>query len=371
MVGTTLRFSVPHASKEEVDNGTMRGLKMEHDIDWDAMTFSLTKTDWMYMSTCELGGAWGQGDIIPYAKFEIDPAAGVLNYGQGIFEGMKAHRSVQDRVVIFRALENAARFQSGAARLGMPPVPESIFMHAVEQTVFSNKSWIPPSGKGALYIRPLLLGTGPIMGVAPAPEYTFLVYVTPVGPYFKGGLSNIDLIISDDYHRAAPGGSGGVKAIGNYAPGMMPSKEAKKAGFAEIIYLDAVNHAYIEEVGAANFFCVKESKLYTPELTGTILPGITRDSIIRLARHRGYDVSEELVSVDFAMQADEAFCCGTAAVISPIGSITQGERKKTYLNGKVGPITRELYNALVGIQTELATDPFGWLHEVALNSSGM
>ncbi|HJN55682.1 MAG TPA: branched-chain amino acid aminotransferase, partial [Candidatus Poseidoniales archaeon] len=324
--------------------------------------------DWMYMSTCELGGAWNQGDMIPYGKFEIDPAAGVLNYGQGIFEGMKAHRSVQDRVVIFRASENAARFRSGAIRLGMPPVPESIFMQAVERTVSSNGIWIPPSGKGALYIRPLLLGTGPIMGVAPAPEYTFLVYVSPVGPYFKGGLSCIDLVISDEYHRAAPGGSGGVKAIGNYAPGMMPSKEAKNAGFAEIIYLDASHHSYIEEVGAANFFCVKNRKLHTPELTGTILPGITRDSIIQLARHRGYEVTEERVSVDFAMQADEAFCCGTAAVISPIGSITHGELKKTYLDGGVGPITRELYNALIGIQTELARDPFEWLHEVDLES---
>ena len=342
---------------------------MEHGIDWDAMTFSLTQTDWMYMSTCELGGTWSQGDMIPYGKFEIDPAAGVLNYGQGIFEGMKAHRTVQDRVIIFRVSENAARFQSGARRLGMPPVPESLFLHAVEQTVSSNGSWIPPSGKGALYIRPLLLGTGPIMGVAPAPEYTFLVYVSPVGPYFKGGLSSIDLIISDEYHRAAPGGSGGVKAIGNYAPGMMPSKEAKKAGFAEIIYLDAAHHNYIEEVGAANFFCVKDRKLYTPELTGTILPGITRDSIMQLARHRDYEVTEERVSVEFAMQADEAFCCGTAAVISPIGSITHGERKNTYLEGGVGPITRELYNALIGIQTELARDPFGWLHEVELESS--
>ena len=204
------------------------------------------------------------------------------------------------------------------------------------------------------------------MGVSPAPEYTFLVFVTPVGPYFKGGLSCIGRIISDEHHRAAPGGSGGVKAIGNYAPGMVPSKQAKKSGYAEVIYLDAIEHRYIEEVGAANFFCVRDQVLHTPELTGTILPGITRDSIIQLALHRGYEVVEERVSTEFAMEADEAFCCGTAAVISPIGSISHHDFKKTYLEGAVGPVTRELYNALTGIQTELAADLFGWLHEVHL-----
>jgi len=338
----------------------------EPEIDWDSLTFSLTTTDWMYKARCRLEEAWQPGRIIPYASFEIDPAAGVLNYGQGIFEGMKAHRTVQNRIIIFRPKQNARRFQAGADRLGMPPVPESIFIDAVEQTVAANGGWIPPTGKGALYIRPLLIGTGPIMGVAPSPEYTFLVFVTPVGPYFEGGLSCIELIISDEYHRAAPGGSGGVKAIGNYAPGMVPSRRAKKAGYAEVIYLDATEHRYIEEVGAANFFCVTDRILHTPELTGTILPGITRDSIIQLARHRGYEVVEERVSAEFAMQADEAFCCGTAAVIAPIGSISHGDEKKTYLEGAVGPVTRELYNALTGIQTEMAADAFGWLHEVDL-----
>ena len=337
------------------------------EIDWDSLTFSLTETDWMYMVKCKLGDAWTPGKIMPYGPFEIYPAAGVLNYGQGIFEGMKAHKTTKDRVVIFRAEQNARRFQSGADRLGMPPVPESIFLDAVEQVVAANKKWVPPSGKGALYVRPLLIGTGPIMGVAPAPEYTFLVYVTPVGPYFKGGLSCIDLIITDEYHRAAPGGSGGVKAIGNYAPGMMPSKNAKKNGFAEVIYLDAEDHKYIEEVGAANFFCAKDNIIYTPELTGTILPGITRDSVIQLARNQGYEVIEEKVSAEFAMDADEAFCCGTAAVISPIGSITHGDKKKTYSNGDIGPITQQLYNLLSGIHSEEVEDQFGWLHEVDLD----
>ena len=336
-------------------------------VDWDSLTFSLTKTDFMYIANCDLGGVWEPGKILPYGNLEIDPAAGVLNYGQGIFEGLKAHRSVQDRIVLFRPEENARRFQRGADRLGMPPVPESIFLDAVEQVVAANGSWIPPTGKGALYIRPVLWGTGPIMGVAPSPSYTFCVFCTPVGPYFKGGLSCINLLISDEYHRAVPGGSGEVKAIGNYAPGMMPSKNVKKKGFAEVIYLDAVEHKYIEEVGAANFFCVKDRVLYTPELTGTILPGITRASIIDLARHRGYEVHESKVRAKFAMSSDEAFCCGTAAVISPIGSISHNGIEKVYSDRITGPITRELYNALTGIQTELAADVFGWMHPADLD----
>ncbi|MBT3772251.1 MAG: branched-chain amino acid aminotransferase [Euryarchaeota archaeon] len=339
----------------------------DNNFDWDSLTFSLTKTEKMYVAECNQGDAWSPGNILPYGNLSIDPAAGVLNYGQGIFEGMKAQRTANNRVILFRPEENARRFQRGAARLGMPPVPESMFIDAVEQVVAANSSWIPPSGRGALYIRPVLWGTGPIMGVAPAPSYTFCVFATPVGPYFKGGLSAIDLLISEENHRAAPGGSGGVKAIGNYAPGMMPSKNAKKQGFAEVIYLDAVEHKYIEEVGAANYFCIKDNVLYTPELTGTILPGITRESIIMLARHRGYEVNETQVSAEFAMTADESFCCGTAAVISPIASITQGENKKVFGVGGVGVITRELYDALTNLQTEINEDPFGWLHEVNLN----
>ena len=339
----------------------------KNNFDWDSLTFSLTKTEYMFVAECQLGQTWQPGSVRPYGMLEIDPAAGVLNYGQGIFEGMKAHRTVQNNIVLFRPDDNARRFQKGAARLGMPPVPESMFIDAVEQIVAANSDWIPPSGRGALYIRPVLWGTGPIMGVAPSPSYTFCVFATPVGPYFKGGLTNIDLIISDEYHRAVPGGSGGIKAIGNYAPGMMPSKNAKKQGYAEVIYLDAVDHRYIEEVGAANFFCVKNKVIYTPELTGTILPGITRDSIIQLARHRGYEVIENKVSAKFAMDADEAFCCGTAAVISPIGSITHAEKKKVYMEDGIAPLTRELYNALTGVQTELAEDPFGWLHRVEID----
>ncbi|MEK9731514.1 MAG: branched-chain amino acid aminotransferase [Candidatus Poseidoniales archaeon] len=337
---------------------------MADDIDWDSLTFSMTPTDFMYMTTIQGDEPWKPGQIIPYGPIQMSPAAGVLNYGQGLFEGMKVFRTSKDRIVFFRPEENARRMQRGADRLKIPPVPESIFIDAVEQVVSANQKFIPPVGRGAMYVRPLLMGSGPVLGVAPAPSYTFLVYVTPVGPYFKGGVQAIDLLISDVHHRAAPGGSGGVKAIGNYAPGMKPSKEAKAQGYAEIIYLDAQTHTYIEEVGAANYFCVKDNVLYTPELTGTILPGITRDSTIQLARSMGYSVIETKVSAEFAMAADEAFCCGTAAVISPIGSITHGEVKSVYGDGTPGSVTQLLYTELTNIQKELSEDPFSWLHEL-------
>lgn len=340
---------------------------MSNDIDWDSLTFSLTPTDTMYLTETKQDEAWMPGDLRPYGNMSISPAAGVLNYGQGLFEGMKAYRTANDRVVFFRPEENARRMQRGADRLKMPPVPESVFIDAVEQVVAANLKWIPPMGKGALYVRPLLMGSGPVLGVSPAPSYTFLVYVTPVGPYFKGGVTAIDLLISEEYHRAAPGGSGGVKAIGNYAPGMMPSKKAKAAGYSEVIYLDAETHSCVEEVGAANFFCLKDGVLYTPELTGTILPGITRDSIIKLARKNGMEVIETKVTAEFALTADEAFCCGTAAVISPIGSITKGENKTVYGNGIPGEITTTLYDQLTSIQNETSPDTFGWLHEVPTN----
>ena len=339
---------------------------MGKDIDWDKLTFSLTPTDTMYVATTTAEDPWMPGDLRPYGNISISPAAGVLNYGQGLFEGMKAYRTAKDRVVFFRPDENARRMQRGADRLKMPPVPESIFIDAVEQVVQANIDYLPPMGRGAMYVRPLLMGSGPVLGVAPAPSYSFMIYVTPVGPYFKGGMKAIDLLISNEFHRAAPGGSGGVKAIGNYAPGMMPSRIAKSKGYAEVIYLDARTSTYIEEVGAANFFCVKDNVLYTPELTGTILPGITRASIIALARHLGYDVHEEKVSAEFAMSADEAFCCGTAAVISPIGSITHDEKKVTYGDGSPGIMTTTLYDMLTGIQNEKEEDIFGWLHEVPL-----
>jgi len=332
------------------------------DYDWDSLAFAFMPTDKMYITKVKIDEEWKQGDIVPFGDITISPAAGILNYGQGLFEGMKAQRTSDGEVVLFRPDRNCARLAAGAKRLGMPPVPEDIFLNAVNSVVASNARWVPPSGRGALYIRPCLMGSGGILGVAPAPEFTFMIYVCPVGPYFKGGLSPIALEVSDEYHRAAPGGSGGIKAIGNYAPGMMPSKNAKKNGFAEVLYLDAVEHRYIEEVGAANFFCVKNGVVYSPLLTGTILPGITRMSVLQLAADQGHQVREERIDISFALDADEAFCTGTAAVIAPIGEIQHGGTKKVYHSGTVGPVTKKLYDLLTGIQVRREPDTHNWVH---------
>ncbi len=336
----------------------------DSELDWDSLTFSFTQTDRMYMATCKQGEEWQSGFMQDFQNLSLSPAAGVINYGQGLFEGMKAQYAEDGNVVLFRPRDNARRSREGARRLGMPPVPEEMFLNAVKMTVRENIRWVPPIGKGALYVRPLLFGSGAILGVAPAPEFTFLVYVSPVGPYFKGGITPTSLRVSDEFHRAAPGGSGGVKAIGNYAPGMVPSKMAKKEGYSEIIYLDAVNHKYIEEVGAANFFCVKNGIISTPELTGTILPGVTRASVMELAESKGYEVREEKIDVDYALDADECFCVGTAAVISSIGTIEHGDRVVEYCGGEVGPVAMEMYDYLTAIQQRRVPDQFNWTVEV-------
>lgn len=333
-------------------------------LEWDGLTFAIRPSDAMYYAKINAGEAWPKTELVPYAEFGIMPSAGVLNYGQGIFEGMKAYHSDAGQIVLFRPEDNARRAYEGAKRLGLTPVPVDYFIDAVKQVVLANERLVPPTGKGSLYIRPLLIGSGPILGVAPAPENTFTIYVSPVGPYFKGGQSAIKLQASKTYHRAAPGGTGNVKAIGNYAPGMVPAKIAKDAKFNEVLYLDAKENRYIEEVGAANFFCIKNGVLYTPSLRGTILPGITRNSVIQIAHLLGYRVVEKKVSAKEALGMDEAFCTGTAAVISPIGSITVEDRTRVFNNGDVGPISRQLYETLVGIQEQRLVDPFGWVHVV-------
>jgi branched-chain amino acid aminotransferase len=237
-------------------------------------------------------------------------------------------------------------------------------VEVVKNVVEKNKDYVPPYGKGSLYIRPCLWGSGAILGVAPAPEYTFLVYVSPVGPYFKTGFKPIKLEITRDYHRAAGKGTGSIKFIGNYAGGILSAKKTKAKGFNECIYLDAKEEKYIEEVGTANFFCVKGNIVMTPRL-GSILPGVTRKSILQISREvLGMEDVEKSVTVDEAFSADEAFCSGTAAVVSPIGSITCDGREKIYNNFNVGKVTQALYDHLTRIQLCEEEDRFGWVVEV-------
>jgi len=336
-----------------------------NDINFDDLTFTFTETRSMYVTKCKQGDDWKTGELVPYGNISISPASTVLNYGQGLFEGMKAYKTKGGRILLFRPEKNAERAAKGCARLSMPQIPKDIFMEAVKKVVNDNSDYIPPTEKGALYIRPIIFGSAEGLGVAPSTEYTFMVYCSPVGPYFKGGLAPIKLVVSTDYHRAPLKGTGGVKAIGNYVPGMLPSGEAKKKGFAEIIYLDAAEEKYVEEVGAANFFAIIDGKIITPELTGSILPGITRDSVMRIAKEKlGMDVEERRISIDEVMTAEEVFCAGTAAIISPIGSIKYKNEEHLFSNGNVGLITRELYDILTGIQYGNNNDSFDWILEL-------
>lgn len=333
-------------------------------IDWDDLGFGIKKTDYMYIMKCGQDGVFSGGDLFPFGNIELSPSAGVLNYGQGLFEGLKAYRRADGRIVLFRPEQNALRLTMGAERMCMPAPSVEQFVEAVKQTVLANKRWIPPFGKGSLYIRPLLLGSGAVLGLAPAPEVTFLIYVSPVGNYFKEGLAPIQLQVETKYHRATPGGTGDVKTIGNYAPVLKVQRSAKVEGFSDVLYLDAINKKYLEEVSSCNIFVVKDKTVSTPALQGTILPGITRKSVIEVARSRGYEVHERLVSVDELMDADEVFCTGTAVVVSPVGSITYLDRRVTYGNGAPGKVSQELYSVLTSIQMGLADDNMGWTVEV-------
>jgi|GEM_PF-23956 len=342
----------------------------ETPFNFEGLTFKLTPTDAMFHQETKLSAewpadlstTWSRQPLVPFDKTLVSPAAGFKNYGQGVFEGAKAFTTAEGNIALFRIRDNARRMAMGAKRLGLMPVPEDIFVDAVIKVVNANRRYIPPMGKGALYIRPLLTGSGPVVGVAPAPENTFEVFVTPVGPYFKGGVSTVPLLVSEEYHRAAQGGVGYCKAIGNYAPGMIPAKAAKALGFAEILYLDA-NNEIIEEAGAANFgFVDKDGTIRFVDPTGTILDGITSRSVQQIAEDLHMPTSRERIPLRYALShAAECFCTGTAAVISPIGSITYREEKFTFNNGEVGPVTRILYDRLTGAQEQRYPDTHGWL----------
>lgn len=340
-------------------------LKPRVDINWDNLTFSVIPTRSMYYATCDLGEEWVGGELVPYNNISISPAAGVLSYGQGIFEGTKAFRSIKGRTVLFRPEKNGERFYHSAERLCIPPVPHDLFLESIEEVVRDNEDYIPPSDIGSLYIRPLLWGTGVTLGVKPATSYTYVVFVTPVGPYFKGGLHCIKLMVTKSFHRSAPKGLGGSKTLANYAASLYPLTQAKEKGFDEVIYLNSSHDEYIEEMGGANIFLVKGNILKTPRLTGSILPGVTRDSVITIGKEMFHlDVIETDVTVEDLLNADEVFCTGTAAVITPVGKISVDGAVTDINHNEIGSWARKFFDTLTGIQLEKIEDPFGWVKVV-------
>ncbi|KAF3494452.1 hypothetical protein DY000_02054642 [Brassica cretica] len=324
------------------------------DVDWDNLGFGLTPADYMYVMKCSKDGEFTQGELSRFGNIQLSPSAGA------IYEGTKAYRKENGKLHLFRPDHNAVRMQLGAERMLMPSPSVHQFVDAVKQTAFANKRWVPPSGKGSLYIRPLLMGSGPVLGLGPSPEYTFIVYASPVGNYFKEGIAALNLYVEEEYVRAAPGGAGGVKSITNYAPVLKALSRAKSRGFSDVLYLDSVKKKYLEEASSCNVFVIKGRTISTPATNGTILEGITRKSVMEIASDQGYEVVEKAVHVDEVMDADEVFCTGTAVGVAPVGTITYQDKRVEYETGDES-VCQKLRSVLVGIQTGSIEDTKGWV----------
>ena len=334
-------------------------------LDWNNLGFSYIKTDYRYISYYK-DGQWDNGALVEDNVLHISEASTALHYGQQAFEGLKAYRCQDGSINLLRPDQNAARFARSCTRLLMPEFPQERFVEAIKEVVRANAEWIPPYGTGgSLYIRPLMIGVGDTIGVTPAPEYIFTIFVMPVGAYFKGGLTPTSFVVSE-YDRAAPVGTGAAKVGGNYAASLLPGKEAKKRQFSDCIYLDPLTHTKIEEVGAANFFGITKDNQFITPYSPSILPSITKYSLLWLAEHRlGMSVKEADVYVDRLDEFAEAGACGTAAIISPIAGIQNGDDFHVfYSETEVGPVTRRLYDELVGIQYGDVESPEGWIQKV-------
>lgn len=334
-------------------------------LDWKNLGFSYIKTDYRFIAHWK-DGKWDKGELTTDSTLHIHEGSTALHYGQQCFEGLKAYRCKDGSINLFRPDQNAKRMQNTCDRLLMPQVPTELFIRACKEVVKANEKWLAPYGSGAtLYLRPFVIGVGENIGVRPAPEYLFCVFCCPVGAYFKGGMKPSNFLVTD-YDRAAPHGTGGVKVGGNYAASLLPHELAAERKFADAIYLDPKTHTKIEEVGAANFFGItRDNKFITP-LSPSILPSITKYSLLYLAKERlGMETIEGDVYINELEQFAEAGACGTAAVISPIGGIQYGDDFHVfYSETDVGPITKRLYEELTGIQFGDVEAPEGWIVKV-------
>lgn len=339
---------------------------MSVNLDWGNLGFSYMKLPYRYLAYYK-NGQWEKGELTEDATLHMSESSPCLHYGQQAFEGMKAYRTKDGSVQLFRPDQNAKRLQRTSDRLLMPQVPTDMFIDAVKQVVRANEEYVPPYGTGGtLYIRPLLLGIGDIIGVKPADEYIFTVFAMPVGNYFKGGLQPTNFLIQEEYDRAAPHGTGAAKVGGNYAGSFVPGQYAKTNGFSDVIYLDPATHTKIEEVGSANFFGITADNEFITPLSPSILPSITKYSLLYLAEHRlGMKAIEGDIFIDDLDKFVEAGACGTAAVISPIGGVQHGDEFHVfYSETEVGPVTRKLYDELTGIQFGDVKAPEDWIVKV-------
>jgi branched-chain amino acid aminotransferase len=324
-------------------------------------------SDHMFVLNYDHGEGWHDPRIIPYGPFSIEPAAMVLHYAQEVFEGLKAYRRADGGVQLFRPRDNIRRMNESCKRLSIPTLDEELFLEAMVQLVKQDIDWVPSEPDTSLYIRPFIFATEPHVGVHSSKQYIFSIITSPVGAYYPEGMNPVKIYVENHDGRAVKGGTGFVKTGGNYAATLRAGENAEHMGYTQVLWLDGIHRKYIEEVGSMNVWFKLDGEIITPQLGGSILPGITRASCLDILRHWGYKVSERLLSIDELLEAsyngklEEAWGSGTAAVISPIGEIIYGDKKLVVNDGKIGELTQKLYDFLTGIQWGRIEDPFGWI----------
>ncbi len=339
--------------------------------DESQLGFGKIFTDRMFIAEWKVDKGWVDARIQPYAPFTLDPAALVFHYAQEIFEGLKAYKWQDNSVALFRPEMNARRFNLSAVRMCMPEVPEDLFMDGIKQLVSLEREWIPGAPGTSLYIRPTMIAVEPVLGVKPSDHYYFYVILSPVGAYYASGFNPVKILVEDYYVRAIAGGTGEAKTGANYAASLKAGLEAKKKGFEQVLWLDGVHKRYIEEVGAMNMLFAYGTHVVTAPLNGSILNGVTRDSVMKLAGHLGFTVEERQIDVNDLMndirsgKVTEAFGSGTAAVITPVGSLCYRDETLAIGNGGVGNLTQKLYDTLTGIQYGKIPDQSGWITKIA------
>ncbi|MBW2117539.1 MAG: branched-chain amino acid aminotransferase [Deltaproteobacteria bacterium] len=339
-------------------------------VDESQLGFGSIFTDHMFAMDFESGKRWLNPRIEPYGNLSIDPAAMGLHYGQEIFEGLKGYRGKDGGLYLFRAKENFKRMNRSAVRLCMPEVDVDLVMEGLKKLILLDQEWVPRSEGTSLYIRPTMIATEPHLGVRPSNTYLFYIIIGPVGPYYKEGLNPVKIYVEDKYIRAAIGGTGEAKTAGNYAASLLAAEEAKEKGFTQVLWLDAAERKYVEEVGTMNMVFVIDDEVITAPLTGSILPGITRDSVIHILKDWDVKISERNLTIDEVIEAaksgslKEAFGTGTAAVISPVGQITYKGEDHIVAGGKMGELSQRLYDEIVAIQYTAKEDTHGWVERI-------
>ncbi len=345
--------------------------KMKQKVkDETKLTFGRQFTDRMLLVEWKSDQGWCDARIQPYAPFVLDPSCLVFHYAQEIFEGLKAYKWADGRVALFRPEMNARRFNQSADRLCMPAVPEELFLNGITQLLSLERDWVPSAPQTSLYIRPAMIAVEPVLGVKPSAHYYFFVILSPVGAYYAAGFNPVSILVEDHFVRAVPGGTGEAKTGGNYASSLKAALKAKENGYDQVLWLDGCEHRYIEEVGSMNMFFAYGNKIVTAGLNGSILSGITRDSILKLAISLGYQIEERPIEINELLadikngKVTEAFGSGTAAVVTPVGKLCFKDEVVQLSGGNVGKITQELYDTLTGIQTGKRKDEFGWVRFV-------